>query len=51
MLIWGRGRKMKIGDLTNIRNGKSLLKISKWPSLRSLALKNEIFVTVFKLMY
>lgn len=51
LLIWGRGRKMKIGDLTNIRNGKSILKISKWPNLKSLWVKNEIFVTVFKLMY
>ena len=29
-------------NLKNARNGKSISKISKWQSLRSLALKNEI---------
>ena len=29
-------------NLKNARNGKSILKIPKWQSLRSLALKNEI---------
>ena len=29
-------------NLTNARNGKSMSKISKWPSLRSPSIKNEI---------
>ena len=29
-------------NLKNARNGKSISKIPKWQSLRSLALKNEI---------
>jgi len=29
-------------DLKNARNGKTIAKISKWQSLRPLALKNEI---------
>jgi len=29
-------------NLKNARNGRSMSKISKWPSLRPLALKNEI---------
>ena len=29
-------------NFKNARNGKSMLKISKWPSLKPLALKNEI---------
>jgi len=29
-------------NLTNARNGKSMLKLSKWPSLRPPALKKEI---------
>ena len=29
-------------NLKNARNGKSISKITKWQSLRSLALKNEI---------
>ena len=29
-------------NLMNARNGKSISKIPKWQSLRSLALKNEI---------
>ena len=34
--------KLWPATLKNTRNGKSVLKISKWPSLRPLALKNEI---------
>ena len=30
-------------NLKNARNGKSISKIPNWPSLRPLALKNEIY--------
>lgn len=37
------GTVVKLNGLKNIRNRKSKLKISKWPCLRSLALRNMRF--------
>ena len=46
VLPWGAcalwGTNFRFSLLLSIGNGKSILKISKWPSVRTLSLKNEI---------
>ena len=42
--MWLTFQKIMGYNLKNSRNGKSMSKITKWPSLRPLALKNEIFL-------